>query len=338
MTQPLLQVRDLQVQFNTENGIVRAVNGISFDLAAGETLGIVGESGSGKSVANLALLGLIPQPPGEIVGGRAEFRGQDLLGKSHRELTAIRGNDIAMIFQDPMTALNPFLTIAEQLTEATRLHLGLSPKDALDHAIEMLQRVGIPAAKQRILEYPHQFSGGMRQRVMIAMALSCQPDVLIADEPTTALDVTIQAQILDLMKDLQQKDGTAIILITHDLGVVASACHRVLVMYGGRIVEQADVDSLFSRPQHPYTHGLLKSAPRWDETRQQKLVAIEGQPPDMAQLPAGCAFEPRCPHRVDRCQSEIPPLMPVTGQDPSDDCAAACFVDISAVDLEESQS
>ena len=233
MTQPLLRVRDLQVQFNTENGIVRAVNGISFDLAAGETLGIVGESGSGKSVANLALLGLIPQPPGEIVGGRAELRGQDLLTKSHRELTAIRGNDIAMIFQDPMTALNPFLTIAEQLTEATRLHLGLSSKDALDHAIEMLQRVGIPAAKQRVFEYPHQFSGGMRQRVMIAMALSCQPDVLIADEPTTALDVTIQAQILDLMKDLQQKDGTAIILITHDLGVVASVCHRVLVMYGG---------------------------------------------------------------------------------------------------------
>ena len=338
MTQPLLQVRDLQVQFNTENGIVRAVNGISFDLAAGETLGIVGESGSGKSVANLALLGLIPQPPGEIVGGRAELRGQDLLTKSHRELTAIRGNDIAMIFQDPMTALNPFLTIAEQLTEATRLHLGLSKKDALDHAIEMLQRVGIPAAKQRILEYPHQFSGGMRQRVMIAMALSCQPDVLIADEPTTALDVTIQAQILDLMKDLQQKDGTAIILITHDLGVVASACHRVLVMYGGRIVEQADVDSLFSRPQHPYTHGLLKSAPRWDETRQEELVAIEGQPPDMAQLPAGCAFEPRCPHRVDRCQSEIPPLLPVAGQDSSEDCAAACFVDMSAADLEESQS
>ena len=338
MTQPLLRVRDLQVQFNTENGIVRAVNGISFDLAAGETLGIVGESGSGKSVANLALLGLIPQPPGEIVGGRAEFRGQDLLGKSHRELTAIRGNDIAMIFQDPMTALNPFLTIAEQLTEATRLHLGLSPKDALDHAVEMLQRVGIPAAKQRVFEYPHQFSGGMRQRVMIAMALSCQPDVLIADEPTTALDVTIQAQILDLMKDLQQKDGTAIILITHDLGVVASVCHRVLVMYGGRIVEQADVDSLFSRPQHPYTHGLLKSAPRWDEPRQEKLVAIEGQPPDMAQLPAGCAFEPRCPHRLDRCQSEIPSLLPVAGQDPSEDCTAACFVDMSAADLEESQS
>ena len=338
MTQPLLQVRDLQVQFNTENGIVRAVNGISFDLAAGETLGIVGESGSGKSVANLALLGLIPQPPGEIVGGRAELRGQDLLTKSHRELTAIRGNDIAMIFQDPMTALNPFLTIADQLTEATRLHLGLSPKDALDHAIEMLQRVGIPAAKQRVFEYPHQFSGGMRQRVMIAMALSCQPDVLIADEPTTALDVTIQAQILDLMKDLQQKDGTAIILITHDLGVVASACHRVLVMYGGRIVEQADVDSLFSRPQHPYTHGLLRSAPRWDDTRQQELVAIEGQPPDMAQLPAGCAFEPRCPHRLDRCQNELPALLPVAGQDSSEDCAAACFVDMSTAKLEESQS
>lgn len=338
MTEPLLQVRDLQVQFNTENGIVRAVNGISFDLAAGETLGIVGESGSGKSVANLALMGLVPQPPGEIVGGRAEMRGEDLLGKSHRELTSIRGNDIAMIFQDPMTALNPFLTIAEQLTEATRLHLGLSPKDALDHAIEMLERVGIPAAKQRVFEYPHQFSGGMRQRVMIAMALSCQPDVLIADEPTTALDVTIQAQILDLMRDLQQKDGTAIILITHDLGVVASVCHRVLVMYGGRIVEQADVDSLFHRPQHPYTHGLLRSAPRWDETRQQELVAIEGQPPDMAQLPAGCAFEPRCPHRIDRCQNEIPDLLPVAAEGPSENCAAACFVDLSVAKLEESQS
>ena len=338
MTEPLLQVRDLQVQFNTENGIVRAVNGISFDLAAGETLGIVGESGSGKSVANLALLGLIPQPPGEIVGGRVELRGQDLLGKSHRELTSIRGNDIAMIFQDPMTALNPFLTIAEQLTEATRLHLGLSPKDALDHAIEMLQRVGIPAARQRVFEYPHQFSGGMRQRVMIAMALSCQPDVLIADEPTTALDVTIQSQIFDLMKDLQQKEGTAIILITHDLGVVASVCHRVLVMYGGRIVEQADVDSLFSRPQHPYTHGLLRSAPRWDDTRQQELVAIEGQPPDMAQLPAGCAFEPRCPHRVDRCQNEIPSLLPVAGEASSENCEAACFVDMSATKLEESPS
>ncbi len=338
MTEPLLQVRDLQVQFNTENGVVRAVNGISFDLAAGETLGIVGESGSGKSVANLALLGLVPQPPGEIVGGRAELRGQELLGKSHRELTSIRGNDIAMIFQDPMTALNPFLTIAEQLTEATRLHLGLSPKDALDHAIEMLERVGIPAAKQRVFEYPHQFSGGMRQRVMIAMALSCQPDVLIADEPTTALDVTIQAQILDLMRDLQQKDGTAIILITHDLGVVASVCHRVLVMYGGRIVEQADVDSLFNRPQHPYTHGLLRSAPRWDESRQQELVAIEGQPPDMAQLPVGCAFEPRCPHRIDRCQNEIPDLLPVAAEDSSENCAAACFVDLSIAKLEESQS
>ncbi|MDE0735104.1 MAG: ABC transporter ATP-binding protein, partial [Pirellulaceae bacterium] len=259
MTDPLLKVTDLQVQFNTEDGVVRAVNGISFDLAAGETLGIVGESGSGKSVANLSLLGLIPQPPGEIVGGRAEFRGKDLLSSSHAEMTAVRGNDIAMIFQDPMTALNPFLTVEEQLSEVTRLHLGLSSRDALDHAIEMLQRVGIPAPEKRVFDYPHQFSGGMRQRVMIAMALSCNPDVLIADEPTTALDVTIQAQILDLMRDLQERDGTAIILITHDLGVVASICHRVLVMYGGRIVERADVDSLFSHPQHPYTHGLLRS-------------------------------------------------------------------------------
>lgn len=338
MTDPLLKVTDLQVQFNTEDGVVRAVNGISFDLAPGETLGIVGESGSGKSVANLSLLGLIPQPPGEIVGGRAEFRGEDLLSRSHAEMTAVRGNDIAMIFQDPMTALNPFLTVEEQLSEVTRLHLGLSAKDALDHAIEMLQRVGIPAPSKRVFDYPHQFSGGMRQRVMIAMALSCNPDVLIADEPTTALDVTIQAQILDLMRDLQEKDGTAIILITHDLGVVASICHRVLVMYGGRIVERADVDSLFSHPQHPYTHGLLRSAPRWDQSTHEKLVAIDGQPPDMAKLPPGCAFEPRCPYRVDRCRQELPALLPVAGQDPGSDCEAACFVDVNAVDLEESAS
>jgi oligopeptide transport system ATP-binding protein len=338
MTDPLLKVTDLQVQFNTEDGVVRAVNGISFDLAPGETLGIVGESGSGKSVANLSLLGLIPQPPGEIVGGRAEFRGEDLLSRSHAEMTAVRGNDIAMIFQDPMTALNPFLTVEEQLSEVTRLHLGLSAKDALDHAIEMLQRVGIPAPGKRVFDYPHQFSGGMRQRVMIAMALSCNPDVLIADEPTTALDVTIQAQILDLMRDLQEKDGTAIILITHDLGVVASICHRVLVMYGGRIVERADVDSLFSHPQHPYTHGLLRSAPRWDQSTHEKLVAIDGQPPDMAKLPPGCAFEPRCPYRVDRCRQALPALLPVAGQDPGSDCEAACFVDVNAVDLEESAS
>ena len=338
MTDPLLKVTDLQVQFNTEDGVVRAVNGISFDLAPGETLGIVGESGSGKSVANLSLLGLIPQPPGEIVGGRAEFRGEDLLSRSHAEMTAVRGNDIAMIFQDPMTALNPFLTVEEQLSEVTRLHLGLSAKDALDHAIEMLQRVGIPAPSKRVFDYPHQFSGGMRQRVMIAMALSCNPDVLIADEPTTALDVTIQAQILDLMRDLQEKDGTAIILITHDLGVVASICHRVLVMYGGRIVERANVDSLFSHPQHPYTHGLLRSAPRWDQSTHEKLVAIDGQPPDMAKLPPGCAFEPRCPYRVDRCRQELPALLPVAGQDPGSDCEAACFVDVNAVDLEESAS
>ena len=337
MSEPLLQVTDLEVQFNTENGIVRAVNGISFELAAGETLGIVGESGSGKSVANLALLGLIPQPPGKIVGGRAEFRGQDLLNKSHKELTKVRGNDIAMIFQDPMTALNPFLTIEEQLTEVTRLHLGLSASDALDHAIEMLQRVGIPAPGKRVFDYPHQFSGGMRQRVMIAMALSCNPEVLIADEPTTALDVTIQAQILDLMRELQQNDGTAIIFITHDLGVVASICHRVLVMYGGRIVERADVDSLFGHPQHPYTHGLLRSAPRWDQQQQDSLIAIDGQPPDMAQLPAGCAFEPRCSHRIEQCRDQIPPLLPVSDEENSTGCASACFVDINAIAGEDSQ-
>jgi oligopeptide transport system ATP-binding protein len=330
MTDSLLKVDDLAVEFHTDDGIVQAVRGVSFDLARGETLGIVGESGSGKSVTNLAIMGLIPRPPGRIVAGRAMYRDRDMLTLDKHELAEIRGDRIAMIFQDPMTALNPFLTIEEQLTEVTMLHLGHNHRQARNHAIGMLERVGIPSAGQRILDYPHQFSGGMRQRVLIAMALLCKPDVLIADEPTTALDVTIQAQILELMQELQRDEGTAIILITHDLGVVANSCHRVLVMYGGRIVERAEVGPLFAAPHHPYTVGLLESVPRWDEEVSDELHAIPGQPPDMAKLPNGCAFADRCEYRLERCQAEDPP--PVERADGGD---FACFVQLSELRREE---
>jgi oligopeptide transport system ATP-binding protein len=305
----LLSVEDLQVRFGADDGEVRAVDGVSFSIDRGETLGIVGESGSGKSVTNLAMLGLIPKPPGKIVGGRALFQGRDLLKLDETELRKIRGHKIAMIFQDPMTSLNPFLTVAEQLTEVTRVHLKLSAKAALDRAVDLLTRVGIPAPGERVHDYPHQFSGGMRQRVMIAMALSCEPELLIADEPTTALDVTIQAQILELMKKLQREQGTAIVLITHDLGVIANACHRVNVMYAGRIVEEASVNELFARPLHPYTRGLLESIPRLDRKPGDKLTPIEGQPPDLARLPPGCAFGPRCRHVRDLCRAAVPPLV-----------------------------
>ena len=330
MAETVLNVDNLRVEFSSDDGTVRAVNGVSFDLQAGETLGIVGESGSGKSVTNLALLGLIPQPPGRIASGRALYRGDDLLQMNVPRLAKIRGHRIAMIFQDPMTSLNPFLMIEEQLTEVTRLHLGHSHREAIKHAIAMLEKVGIPGASKRIFEYPHQFSGGMRQRVMIAMALSCDPEILIADEPTTALDVTIQAQILDLMKELQRERGTAIIFITHDLGVVANICHRVLVMYGGRIVEKAVAESLFANPRHPYTLGLLKSIPRWDTDKHEMLRAIPGQPPDMAALPAGCAFHDRCPFRETHCQSEVPPLVDRPG-----DGQFACFVNVDEATWKE---
>ncbi len=318
----ILDVENLIVQFKTDEGIVRAVDGVSFSVSAGETLGIVGESGSGKSVTNLAVMGLVPRPPGRVVDGTAVFRGDDLLKMDQRQLAKIRGHHVAMIFQDPMTSLNPFLTIAQQMTEVTRLHLGHSYQQALQHAIKMLKRVGMPSPERRIHDYPHQLSGGMRQRVMIAMALSCKPALLIADEPTTALDVTIQAQILDLMKQLQQEEQTAIILITHDLGVIAGTCHRVVVMYAGRFVEEAGADELFRRPLHPYTLGLLESIPRLDEHKGARLTPIAGQPPHLVDLPAGCPFRPRCPFAMERCAVENPPL------EGEGEHRKACFVDV----------
>jgi oligopeptide transport system ATP-binding protein len=313
VSQSLLDVRHLSVEFRTDDGVVKAVNGVSFQLAQGETLGIVGESGSGKSVTSLALMGLIPQPPGRITGGQALFGGRDLLQLPQHELRSIRGRRIAMIFQDPMTALNPFLTVADQLMEMTQLHLGLKAADARQHAIRMLEQVGIPGAARRLDSYPHEFSGGMRQRVMIAMALSCNPEILIADEPTTALDVTIQAQILDLIRELQRQHGTAVMLITHALGVVANLCRRVLVMYAGEIVEEAATDSLFSDPRHPYTLGLLNSIPDVDSPAGGRLKAIEGQPPNMTEPPSGCPFHPRCPFAQPVCREQHPPLFPRPG-------------------------
>jgi len=321
MAESLLQLEDLEVEFKTDDGLLKAVDGVSLSVAPGETLGIVGESGSGKTVTSLALMGLVP-PPGRVVAGKALYRGDDLFAMDRRRLAAVRGRRIAMIFQDPMTSLNPFLTVAQQLTEVTRLHLGHSEKEALAHAVEMLDRVGIPSPAERIGDYPHQLSGGMRQRVMIAMALSCDPDLLIADEPTTALDVTIQAQILELMQRLQRERQTAIILITHDLGVIANICTRVAVMYAGRFVEEAESEELFHRPRHPYTLGLLESIPRLDEPEGVELTPIEGQPPDLAHLPPGCPFQPRCPVAIDKCTREQPPL------EGDDGHRAACFVSV----------
>ncbi len=323
MAVPLLQVENLSVEFKTDDGALRAVNDVSFGVEAGETLGLAGESGSGKSVTNLALLGLIPSPPGRVVAGRALFRGEDLLTMKPERLRQIRGRHIAMIFQDPMTSLNPLMTVADQLTEMTRLHLGHTARQALDHAVMMLERVGIPAAARRVQDYPHQFSGGMRQRVMIAMALSCKPELLIADEPTTALDVTIQAQILELIRELQEQEGTAVILITHDLGVMANSCRRVAVMYAGRIVEEAPVDTLFYKPRHPYTLGLLNSRPKLRADGAARLEPIPGQPPNVALLREGCAFQPRCGFAIDCCRAERPELRPSP-----DGSRFACHVDV----------
>ncbi|MDP9281080.1 MAG: ABC transporter ATP-binding protein [Chloroflexota bacterium] len=304
----LLEVTDLHTQFFTRDGVVRAVDGVTFQVAAGETLGIVGESGCGKSVTALSLMRLIPQPPGKIVKGSIMFDGQDILKMDDDDVRGIRGNNIAMIFQDPMTSLNPVLTISRQISEALELHLKMDKSEARKRTIELLELVNIPSAKKRVDDYPHQFSGGMRQRVMIAMALSCNPKLILADEPTTALDVTIQAQILDLLKNLAREFRTAFILITHDLGVVAGMTQRINVMYAGRIVEKADTVELFANPKMPYTWGLLRSIPRLDESRKAKLVPIEGLPPDLIAPPPGCKFEPRCQYRHDVCHEKEPEL------------------------------
>jgi len=307
----LLEVNDLRTYFDTEDGVVKAVDGISFRLKRGETLGIVGESGSGKSVTNLSIIRLIPDPPGRIVGGEVVFNGQDILLLSGKEVRKIRGRRIAMIFQDPMTSLNPFLKISRQLMEMTQLHLGHTKAQAYEHAIKMLETVGIPDARTRVNNYPHEFSGGMRQRVMIAMALSCEPELLIADEPTTALDVTIQAQILELIKKLKHETGTSVILITHDLGVVAGMTDHVIVMYAGKIFEQAKTSELFARTGNPYTKGLLRSVP--DPTAEQgQLYQIPGSPPDVAHLQPGCPFAPRCERAEEICRREFPPFVELT--------------------------
>ncbi len=320
----LLEVKDLRTQFFTQDGVVNAVNGVSFTLDEGESLGIVGESGCGKSVSSLSIMRLIPNPPGKIVGGQVMFEERDLLKLSDDEMRRVRGKDIAMIFQDPMTSLNPVLTISRQLTEALELHLGMDGKASRKRAIELLDMVGIPAAKSRIDDYPHQFSGGMRQRVMIAMAISCNPKLLIADEPTTALDVTIQAQILDLIKNLRKELGMAVIMITHDLGVVAGVCDKINVMYAGFIVESATATDLFKDPRHPYTLGLLRSIPKINETRKEKLIPIEGLPPDLIDLPPGCPFAPRCPYKVDKCLEANPGLELATRGH-----RVACWVDVT---------
>jgi len=308
---PVLEVRNLQTYFFTRSGVVKAVDDVSFSVGAGETLGIVGESGCGKSVTSLSIMRLIPSPPGKIVGGQILLRigntERDLVKLDDAGLRKVRGNEIAMIFQDPMTSLNPVYTVGNQLCEPLMIHLGLSKKAAEERAIDLLKRVGIPGAEDRLHAYPHQFSGGMRQRVMIAMALACNPKVLIADEPTTALDVTIQAQILDLMVGLNKDYGTAIVLITHDLGVVAEVCQRVVVMYAGRVVEEASAQDLFTAPQHPYTVGLLSSIPVLGDAVKEKLVPIGGLPPDLLNPPEGCRFAPRCSRRQAKC-AESPPL------------------------------
>ncbi len=326
----LLQVKDLHVAFFTPDGVVRAVNGISFNLDEGETLGIVGESGSGKSVTALSIMRLIPEPPGKITAEGIFYRGDNLLTYSKEEMRHVRGKEIAMIFQDPMTSLNPVLTVGRQISEALQLHLGMTQAQARKRTIELLQMVGIPSARDRVDHYPHQFSGGMRQRVMIAMALSCNPRLLIADEPTTALDVTIQAQILDLIKRLKNEFNTAVIFITHDLGVVAGLCDRVIVMYAGQIMEHAPTVKLYTDPRHPYTLGLLKSVPRLDEARKERLDPIPGMPPDLIHLPPGCPFYPRCTYREPRNRLERPPLRMI---EPGHE--VACWVDITTTQPHE---
>ncbi|MEJ2751984.1 MAG: ABC transporter ATP-binding protein [Chloroflexota bacterium] len=329
----LLDVENLQTEFHTSEGVVKAVNGISYTLEEGGILGIVGESGSGKSVSVLSLLKLLPQPPALIKDGAATFDGRDLLAMTDKEIRAVRGNEIAIIFQDPMTSLNPIMKIGKQIGEALELHMGMNESDARQRTIELLNHVGIPMADQRIDQYPHQLSGGMRQRVMIALGLSCNPRLLIADEPTTALDVTIQAQIIALVRGLQEETGMAVIWITHDLGVIAGLADQVIVMYSGYVVEYAAVDDLFENPRHPYTLGLLSSLPEMGDDETEELQTIRGTPPDLINLPPGCPFAPRCDYVIERCLAENPPL--TTVQNPADPGVegqtahlAACWVNV----------
>jgi oligopeptide transport system ATP-binding protein len=317
---PLLQVKNLRTNFFTDDGVVNAVRDVSFDLHPGETLGIVGESGCGKSVTALSIMGLIQQP-GRVVGGQILFRGEDLLKLPEEEMREIRGRDIAMIFQDPLSSLNPVLKVGFQIEEAMDAHHKFKERDAQGRTVSLMEQVRIPAARERVQDYPHQFSGGMRQRVMIAMGLSNEPEMLIADEPTTALDVTVQAQIIELLRDLNRELSTSIVLITHNLGVVAGICKRVIVMYAGQIVEEGPVEQIFESPQHPYTWSLLRSLPRIDANRKDRLRSIEGLPPDLIHPPSGCAFTPRCPFRLEECFTQAPPLEHV-----ADSQRTACWV------------
>jgi oligopeptide transport system ATP-binding protein len=321
---PVLELINLVVQFHTQDGIVHAVNGVSYSAEAGKTLGIVGESGCGKSVSVLSAMRLIPEPPGKIVAGEIFYQGQDLLKLDKAGMQDVRGKEMAMIFQDPMTSFNPVLTIGSQIGESSIVHLGMSQKESHQRSVELLELVGIPQAVDRVDDYPHQFSGGMRQRAMIAMALSCNPSLLIADEPTTALDVTIQAQIVELVKELSERFDMAIIWITHDLGVIAEIADRVVVMYAGYVVEEADVFDLFENPSHPYTLALLKSLPRVDTYSSEKLATIPGSPPDCLSLPPGCPFAPRCVFAVERCHHENPTLQQISYEH-----EIACWVDIT---------
>ena len=316
----LLEVKDLATYFFTQDGVVKAVDGISYEVDEGEVLGIVGESGCGKSVSALSIMRLVASPPGRTVRGEVRFDGEDLLSLDDAEMRHIRGNRMAMVFQEPMTSLNPVLTIGRQLTETVELHLGMSKREARERAAELLRMVGIPDAERRLKDYPHQFSGGMRQRVMIAIALSCNPRLIIADEPTTALDVTIQAQILELMRDLSEEFGTALVIITHNLGVVARYAQRVAVMYAGKIIEMGSAEEIYHNPKHPYTIGLLNSVPRLDEVERTRLEAIEGLPPDLIDLPIGCSFAPRCRFANERCLREEPVLV-----EAADEHTSACF-------------
>ena len=307
----VLEVRGLKTYFYTSQGVVKAVDGVSYSVSEGETVALVGESGCGKTVSALSVMRLVAAPAGRIVDGQILFKGQDLLKLDAESMRRHRGREIAMVFQEPMTSLNPVLSIGRQLTEGLEIHLGMTARQALRRSVELLAMVGIPDSERRLAQYPHQFSGGMRQRMMIAMALSCGPSLIMADEPTTALDVTIQAQILELIKDLSRRLGVALVIITHNLGVVARYADRVNVMYAGKMIEQGTAREVYASPRHPYTLGLLRSVPRLDEPRKSKLVPIDGQPPDLTQLPAGCAFAPRCVYKIDRCTREVPPLEPV---------------------------